>query len=226
MRSDRDSCRCRPGSRVSGGLRVPIRNPQSAFRNAFTLVELMVVIAIIAILAGLLMPAVRSALNKSHESRTLNLIHQCQIAATGYFNDHGDYPPSTWQDLFLTTHSRRSDGGTDVLDLDGNGVVDINDYINPSLALGPVSADAGPITRALRSSWPAWPLRTAAPICSPPTELGSYVDSTASPCRRHATADTNWYFDSTNRTCSELVDWWGNPLIYIHNRDYAVTGMA
>jgi hypothetical protein len=34
---------------------------------------------------------------------------------------------------------------------------------------------------------------------------------------------TNWYLspETTADPIFELVDWWGNPLVYVHSRDYA-----
>lgn len=68
-------------------------------RRGFTIVELLVVVAIIAVLAGLLMPALNAALNRAHETATTSRMQQYEVAATLFFNDHGDYPPSTWNEL-------------------------------------------------------------------------------------------------------------------------------
>jgi prepilin-type N-terminal cleavage/methylation domain-containing protein len=71
-------------------------------RNAFTLIELLIVIAIIAILAALLFPALRRARESAYTSKSKSNLKQLIVAAMNYAGDHeGWYPPS---------HTPRADG--------------------------------------------------------------------------------------------------------------------
>jgi len=67
---------------------------------AFTLVELLVVIAVIAVLAALLLPALGKAKQKAFEISCLNNLKQLQTAYVLYLGDHGDaLPPNkSWFD--------------------------------------------------------------------------------------------------------------------------------
>jgi prepilin-type N-terminal cleavage/methylation domain-containing protein/prepilin-type processing-associated H-X9-DG protein len=64
-----------------------IRNPKS--RNAFTLVELLVVIALIALLAALLLPALGRSRQSADASRCLSNLRQLGLATQLYWDDHG-----------------------------------------------------------------------------------------------------------------------------------------
>jgi len=66
---------------------------QAAPRRAFTLIELMVVILIIAILASLLLVAVQGAMARAKEARTIIEIDQMAQALEAYRSKYGDYPP-------------------------------------------------------------------------------------------------------------------------------------
>lgn len=196
-------------------------------RKGFTLIELMVVIAIIAILAGLLMPAIGAAMNKAHETSSSNTIHQCQIFATNYINDHGDFPPSTWRDFFHVNPFKRIDAATghDVLDivpLGGDGVVDDNDYrqfrqdtFGVPFATNPVDLpianEGNEVFVACLASQDGGPYMQAGEKQLVDSGIAALLIQT----------DTNWYFKGANLL--KLVDWWGNPFVYIHNRNYAMT---
>lgn len=71
----------------------------------FTLIELLIVIAIIAILAGMLLPALRAALSKAHQITCLSTLKQIGTGVLGYTTDNSDYKPCV---IFVTS------GGTNL----------------------------------------------------------------------------------------------------------------
>ena len=64
-------------------------------RSAFTLVELLVVIMIIATLVGLLAPAVMRALTSARNAAIKAEIDMLHMAVMNYKNEYGSFPPST-----------------------------------------------------------------------------------------------------------------------------------
>lgn len=56
--------------------------------GAFTLVELLVVLAIVALLAGILLPSLAKARALSHTARCTSNLHQFGLAAQMYWDDH------------------------------------------------------------------------------------------------------------------------------------------
>lgn len=61
--------------------------------SAFTLVEMLVVIAIIAILAALLMPALAAARERSRQAKCKNNLHTFMLAIEMYKQPFGDFTP-------------------------------------------------------------------------------------------------------------------------------------
>ncbi len=231
-------------------------------RRAFTLVELLVVIGIIALLAAMMTPALMAALRKAHEARTRSIIHQIEAAAQMFSNDYGDFPPDKWVDL------------GPVFDVWRLWCVDGSHYFlgpqagapcpdHPTSALddtlrlplfqeddetepGYVSDDTHPstINEGIEVLMACLSTQTGGPYLDPPADMLRNVDrvdgggnlqgdhdgyDSAEPLRPVETA-TNTYFgrsidvdeddDVDAIPLFELVDYWGNPLVYIHSRSY------
>ena len=61
-------------------------------KAGFTLVELLTVIAIIAVLAGILMPTLSKAMQKAYEGKARSAISSLEVAISMYETDMGYYP--------------------------------------------------------------------------------------------------------------------------------------
>lgn len=67
----------------------PSRSP------AFTLIELLVVISIIAILMGLLFPAITAIIDNGNRAKAASAVKDIVNATNHYFNDYSKFPPVT-----------------------------------------------------------------------------------------------------------------------------------
>ncbi|QDT52029.1 hypothetical protein Pan44_00360 [Caulifigura coniformis] len=83
------------------------RGPDRANRSAFTLVELLAVIAVIAILVALLLPAVQQARESSRRTHCRNNLKQLGIAIHSYESAFRQFPPGAVRVDFTTGNRYR-----------------------------------------------------------------------------------------------------------------------
>jgi len=76
------------------------RSPASEVRGGFTLVELLVVLAVIALLAALLLPALSKAKESARATQCLNQMRQLAIAVRLYVDENGDTFPRSEHSAF------------------------------------------------------------------------------------------------------------------------------
>lgn len=96
----------------------------SSHRSAFTLIELLTVIAIIAILMGLLFPAIGTIKEQARKTQAKNDVANIVAAVKQYYTEYGKYPPVQAADA--------ATAGTDTIvgEPDAGAVADNNALFN------------------------------------------------------------------------------------------------
>ena len=65
-------------------------------KTGFTVIELLAALGIIALLIGLLLPALSMVKNTARETKQKAQFATIELALEAFKNDYGDYPPSDW----------------------------------------------------------------------------------------------------------------------------------
>ncbi len=160
------------------------RAESAARREGFTLIEILVVIAIISTLAGLVLAGVTAARRFADQKATAqDILTLCQ-AIEGYNTARGDYPPSSLAMLKLKRTNPVNEG-------------------NRALLLSLMSRKkGGPYLQDLKE-----------------TRLtNAGFDSLSKEEMNALRKDLD--IAQLSPKLLEYTDLWGNPFVYIHNRDY------
>lgn len=105
-------------------------------RSAFTLIELLTVIAIIAILMGLLFPAIGTIKESARKTQAKNDVTNIVAAVKQYYTEYGKYPP-------VQEGAATSDTDVIVGEEDAGGTADNNALFNTLRAI-PEGLNANP----------------------------------------------------------------------------------
>lgn len=106
------------------------RHSRPTRREAFTLIEMLVVIGIISILAALLMPGLVGAKRTANQIKCLNQLKQLELALTLYAGEHnGSFPPrrhadAAWMVTLLPYYS-----DLHVLKCPSDGILEKRSYV-------------------------------------------------------------------------------------------------
>ena len=94
----------------------------NTMQKGFTLIELMIVVAIIGILAAIAIPAYQNYTKRSHVSEGLSLAGGAKAAVTEYYSSKGEWPTSNAEAGISTTITGNAVNGVVVT---GSGTITV-----------------------------------------------------------------------------------------------------
>lgn len=127
-------------------------------RSAFTLIEMLIVIAILGMLIGLLLPSLTRAREQARDTQCLNRLRSLFIAHTTYLHDYKRFPPlnndeddGAWQYNYLIYDGRDFDENFGPLINDGSNLDEIR------VLYCPVQKDPSHSLGTVMNPWPVIP---------------------------------------------------------------------
>src|SRR5690242_10544903 len=83
-----------------------MHTPAQQRRMAFTLVEVLIVIAIIGLLVQLMLPAIQASRERARKVTCQNHVKQLALATHAHLNAQGYYPSGGWSGAYLADPHR------------------------------------------------------------------------------------------------------------------------
>lgn len=100
-------------------------------RRAFTLIELLVVISIIALLVGILLPALGAARRTARNAVCASNVRQCTVGLLSYAQDNRGYLPAAWSDPIASLSNKRAYWQTTIWTYITSDKIDLNKLNSP-----------------------------------------------------------------------------------------------
>ena len=116
-----------------------------SLQKGFTLIELMIVVAIIGILAAIALPAYQDYTKRTHVSEGLTLAGGAKASVTEYFSSQGKFPSNNSSAGLAAATAIKGNAVTSVTVANGKITIAYNDKVTngATLELSPTSGAGG-----------------------------------------------------------------------------------